>query len=98
MLLNKDLNTYYTDIHFIREFISKKILYLEYVCSYNQLANVFTKYVNIDTFIRLGRNLKFKFPNKVYCAVLVYNSFLTCCILVGCFVHKINFGVWKIYM
>lgn len=39
-----------TDIHFVRELISFGHLNIKYICSSNQLADVFTKAVVLSTF------------------------------------------------
>jgi len=50
-----------TDIHFIRELISKNHLKVRHVCSENQLADIFTNAVSQNIYINLCRLLKLKF-------------------------------------
>lgn len=51
--------TKYIDIrhHFLREYIKKDLIKLEFVSSENQLADIFTKLLNENNFIKLRREL-----------------------------------------
>ena len=43
--------------HFIREHVQNKNVILEYVCTENQLADIFTKALSEDRFYEIRRNL-----------------------------------------
>lgn len=47
-----------TDIYFVRELVLQKHIQIKHICTSQQLADLFTKTVNFDIFVKLGRKLK----------------------------------------
>ena len=72
----KEVNTLIFDrYHFLPDQVGKNMIKLEYCRSEDQIADIFTKPLKIDVFIKLRDMLDMKVvPNQIYGRMLVINS------------------------